>query len=198
MSAVWQSPGAHTAILTRHALLQADQCQTVPGRTELGHHRRCEFAGEAEPLPEPAGPQTLLLPLPAEKLRDHFSKYGSIVEAVSAGPAIRQDRPVRQPQRANWASVALQVVMRDRQTGRPRGFGFVTFTEPAAADAVVEDVHVIDGRQVRRRGPSRAPRNASLSQFELWQCWGVALVGPPAAALLPWCRLMPRSRCRRR
>ena len=45
--------------------------------------------------------------------------------------------------------------MRDRQTGRPRGFGFVTFTSPAAADAVVEDVHVIDGRQVR--GPAAAP-----------------------------------------
>ncbi|KAI3436074.1 hypothetical protein D9Q98_002132 [Chlorella vulgaris] len=56
-----------------------------------------------------------------EKLRDHFSKYGSIVEAV---------------------------VMRDRQTGRPRGFGFVTFTSPVAADSVVEDVHVIDGRQI--------------------------------------------------
>jgi heterogeneous nuclear ribonucleoprotein A1/A3 len=56
-----------------------------------------------------------------EKLRDHFGKYGSIVEAV---------------------------VMRDRQTGRPRGFGFVTFTTPAAADAVVQDVHVIDGRQI--------------------------------------------------
>ncbi|PSC76786.1 heterogeneous nuclear ribonucleo 1 [Micractinium conductrix] len=56
-----------------------------------------------------------------EKLRDHFSKYGSIVEAV---------------------------VMRDRQTGRPRGFGFVTFTAPEAADAVVQDIHVIDGRQI--------------------------------------------------
>lgn len=38
--------------------------------------------------------------------------------------------------------------MRDRQTGRPRGFGFVTFTTPEAADAVVQDIHVIDGRQV--------------------------------------------------
>lgn len=54
----------------------------------------------------------------------------------------------------------LQVVMRDRQTGRPRGFGFVTFTTPAAADAVVEDIHVIDGRQVRAaawHSPLRAP-----------------------------------------
>lgn len=53
----------------------------------------------------------------------------------------------------------LQVVMRDRQTGRPRGFGFVTFTTPAAADAVVQDVHVIDGRQVRAC------------------CWGAAELG---------------------
>ena len=38
--------------------------------------------------------------------------------------------------------------MRDRQTGRPRGFGFVTFVEHDVADRVVEDIHVIDGRQV--------------------------------------------------
>lgn len=91
----------------------------------------------------------------AEKLRDHFGKYGSIVEAVS----YREGQPAPQPPAPLGSSLGadhpilsafiLQVVMRDRQTGRPRGFGFVTFTTPDAADAVVQDIHVIDGRQVR-------------------------------------------------
>lgn len=41
------------------------------------------------------------------------------------------------------------VVMKDRTTGRPRGFGFVTFKDAEVADRVVQDIHVIDGRQVR-------------------------------------------------
>lgn len=56
-----------------------------------------------------------------EKLHEHFGKYGEIIEAV---------------------------VMRDRQTGRPRGFGFVTFVETGLADIVSNDIHVIDGRQI--------------------------------------------------
>lgn len=96
----------------------------------------------------------------AEKLRDHFGKYGSIVEAVSGGRAGSHGTWCASTSRPSAALrprlhpcpsllMPLQVVMRDRQTGRPRGFGFVTFTTPAAADAVVQDVHVIDGRQVR-------------------------------------------------
>lgn len=39
--------------------------------------------------------------------------------------------------------------MKDRNTGKPRGFGFITYKEPNIADSVVKDIHIIDGRQVR-------------------------------------------------
>ncbi|CAN1242411.1 Heterogeneous nuclear ribonucleoprotein 1 [Linum perenne] len=38
--------------------------------------------------------------------------------------------------------------MRDRATGRARGFGFVVFADPAVAGRVIMDKHVIDGRTV--------------------------------------------------
>lgn len=36
----------------------------------------------------------------------------------------------------------------DRHTGRPRGFGFVVFEDPAVADKVVSLQHTIDRREV--------------------------------------------------
>ncbi len=57
-----------------------------------------------------------------EKLRDHFQAYGEVAEIV---------------------------VMKDRATGRGRGFGFVVFADPAVADRVVTEKHTIDGRTVR-------------------------------------------------
>ncbi|GAV90834.1 RRM_1 domain-containing protein/RRM_6 domain-containing protein, partial [Cephalotus follicularis] len=56
-----------------------------------------------------------------EAFASYFSKYGEITDSV---------------------------IMRDKHTGRPRGFGFVTFADLAVADKVLEEDHVIDGRTV--------------------------------------------------
>ncbi|XP_062015145.1 heterogeneous nuclear ribonucleoprotein 1 [Rosa rugosa] len=51
----------------------------------------------------------------------HFGKYGEIVDSV---------------------------IMKDRFTGTPRGFGFITYADPSVVDKVIEDTHVINGKQV--------------------------------------------------
>ncbi|KAM0941916.1 putative RNA recognition motif domain, nucleotide-binding alpha-beta plait domain superfamily [Dioscorea sansibarensis] len=56
-----------------------------------------------------------------EKLKEHFGNYGEVLEAV---------------------------IMRDKTTGRPRGFGFVAFADPSLLDRVLQDTHSIDGRTV--------------------------------------------------
>nr|GMC51914.1 heterogeneous nuclear ribonucleoprotein 1-like [Ipomoea batatas]GMC53861.1 heterogeneous nuclear ribonucleoprotein 1-like [Ipomoea batatas] len=39
--------------------------------------------------------------------------------------------------------------MMDKVSGRPRGFGFVTFVDAEVASKVLQEEHVIDGRVVR-------------------------------------------------
>lgn len=51
----------------------------------------------------------------------HFGKYGDIIDSV---------------------------IMKDRKTGQPRGFGFVTYADPSVVDTVIEDTHIINGKQV--------------------------------------------------
>lgn len=53
--------------------------------------------------------------------RNHFEKYGELTDAV---------------------------IMRDRYTNQPRGFGFVTYADPSVVDKVIEDTHIINGKQV--------------------------------------------------
>lgn len=56
-----------------------------------------------------------------ERLKEYFSTYGEVLEAV---------------------------IMKDRTTGRARGFGFIVFADPAVADRVIKEKHNIDGRMV--------------------------------------------------
>jgi hypothetical protein len=56
-----------------------------------------------------------------ETFSKHFEKYGAITDSV---------------------------IMKDKHTKMPRGFGFVTFSDPSVIDKVLEDEHVIDGRTV--------------------------------------------------
>ncbi|KAK6149380.1 hypothetical protein DH2020_016905 [Rehmannia glutinosa] len=59
-----------------------------------------------------------------DRLKEYFGAYGEVVEAV---------------------------IMRDRTTGRARGFGFVVFANPADAERVVKEKHMIDGRTVEAK-----------------------------------------------
>lgn len=68
-----------------------------------------------------------------DALKAYFSKYGDLVD---------------------------HVVMKDGQTGRSRGFGFVTYSSSTMVDELMKNrPHIIDGRQVE---PKRAtPREVS-------------------------------------
>lgn len=59
-----------------------------------------------------------------DRLRDYFQTFGEVVEAV---------------------------IMKDRATGRARGFGFVIYADPAVAELVVRQKHIIDGRTVEAK-----------------------------------------------
>ncbi|XP_029123576.1 heterogeneous nuclear ribonucleoprotein 1-like isoform X1 [Elaeis guineensis] len=56
-----------------------------------------------------------------KRLKEYFGKYGEVLQTV---------------------------IMRDKVTGRPRGFGFVVFANPSLLDRVLQDKHSIDGRTV--------------------------------------------------
>lgn len=49
---------------------------------------------------------------------------------------------------AKYGDITDSVIMKDRHTGQPRGFGFITYADPSVVDKVIEDTHVFNGKEV--------------------------------------------------
>ncbi|KAI5682977.1 hypothetical protein M9H77_04205 [Catharanthus roseus] len=47
-----------------------------------------------------------------------------------------------------YGDITDSVIMKDRHTGRPRGFGFITYADPLVVDTVIAETHIINGKQV--------------------------------------------------
>lgn len=60
--------------------------------------------------------------MPTESLQGHFAQYGEVTDAV---------------------------IMVDPVSGKPRGFGFVTFKDPSLVDSVCKQGHTLDSKKVR-------------------------------------------------
>ncbi|KAL5702385.1 Heteroproteinous nuclear ribonucleoprotein 1 [Ranunculus cassubicifolius] len=62
----------------------------------------------------------------------------------------------------NFGQVIQALIVRDGNTGRPRGFGFVVFSDPSILDGIIQDKHSIDGRTVEvKRAISREEQHKS-------------------------------------
>ncbi|MCD7468862.1 hypothetical protein HAX54_007407 [Datura stramonium] len=47
-----------------------------------------------------------------------------------------------------YGEIIDSVIMKDRHTGRPRGFGFITYADPSVVDTVITETHIINDKQV--------------------------------------------------
>ncbi|KAJ8774941.1 hypothetical protein K2173_019945 [Erythroxylum novogranatense] len=47
-----------------------------------------------------------------------------------------------------YGEITDSVIMKDRKTGQPRGFGFVTYADASVVDQVIQETHIINGKQV--------------------------------------------------
>ncbi|KAG5554214.1 hypothetical protein RHGRI_011913 [Rhododendron griersonianum] len=64
----------------------------------------------------------------------------------------------------NYGDVLQTVVMRDKITGRPRGFGFVVFADLSVLDRVLQEKHTIDGRTVEAKRAMSRDEHQSASR----------------------------------
>ncbi|XP_076953374.1 heterogeneous nuclear ribonucleoprotein 1-like [Bidens hawaiensis] len=81
-------------------------------------------------------------------INDNISRDSSAGKLFVGGIAWETSQASFSSYFSNYGEITDSVIMMDKVTGRPRGFGFVTFANSADADKVLEQDHVIDGRPV--------------------------------------------------
>ncbi|XP_025602911.1 RNA-binding protein Musashi homolog Rbp6 isoform X8 [Athalia rosae] len=97
-----------------------------------------------------------------ESLREYFTKYGEITEVM-----VMKDPTTRRSSSGELASYVVD------STGRmftPRGFGFITFADPASVDKVLaQGTHELDGKKIdpkvafpRRAHPKMVTRTKKI------------------------------------
>jgi len=78
-----------------------------------------------------------------DTLRRYFEKFGKLIDCA---------------------------VMKDKQTGKPRGFGFVQYDDPSVVDKILAEQHILDGRTLDiKKAISReeAPRGPGTGKLIL-------------------------------
>jgi RNA recognition motif-containing protein len=85
----------------------------------------------------------------SETFVSYFEKYGKIIDSV---------------------------IMKDRQTHRPRGFGFITYEDPSAVEQVIQETHIINGKQVSLFSLKNFNTTRLLLYTQLYECMCVFVV----------------------
>uniref|UniRef100_A0A2P2KK95 RRM domain-containing protein n=1 Tax=Rhizophora mucronata TaxID=61149 RepID=A0A2P2KK95_RHIMU len=69
-----------------------------------------------------------------------------------------------------YGEITDYVIMKDRHTGRPRGFGFITYADPSVVDTVIQDEHIINGKQVeiKRTIPKGAAQTSDFKTRKIF------------------------------
>src|SRR5262245_1401397 len=119
--------------------------------------------------PDVVDPLSAPAPLPEVKLEDVVISVPSQSRRADFGPiklfvgGLSTDTTAADLRRwfAPFGDVADAVVVADRGTGRSRGFGFVSFQTPAAAEAATKGMNgvEVDGQTLKvNRAETRPPR----------------------------------------
>ena len=113
-------------------------------------------AGETGPLPEVKLEDVVISVAPRPRRAD-FGPIKLFVGGLSADTTAADLRRTFAP----FGDVVDAVIVPDRSTGRSRGFGFVSYQTPAAAEAAIKAMNgaELDGQTIKvNRAETRPPR----------------------------------------